>query len=178
MKKIMFIILSVALSSLLSSCATQELASYANAKPKLDLVNYFSGTTDAWGIFQKRGGEVVKRFHVVMVGTQCHGKFTLDERFTYDDGTTQQRIWTLIQAPDGSWRGKADDVVGEAVGHTSGNALHWQYVLALPVEGKTYDIQVDDWMYLMDDTAMLNRTSMKKFGVEVGQVTLFFKKRK
>jgi len=174
MKKILLLIVC---SFLFSSCATQELAAYKNAKPQLDLVKYFVGTTDAWGMFQQRSGEVIKRFHVVIVGTQRDGKLTLDERFTYDDGSKQQRIWTLIQAADGTWRGTADDVVGEAVGHVSGNALRWQYVLALPVDGTTYHMQMDDWMYLMDDTALLNRTSMKKFGIEFGQVTLFFKKR-
>jgi hypothetical protein len=177
MKKILLVTLFVAIASLLSSCATQELSTYANAKPELDLVKYFVGTTDGWGMFQKRGGEVVKRFHVVITGTECHGKLVLDERFTFDDGTKQQRVWTLVQAPDGSWKGKAGDVVGEAIGHVAGNTLHWQYVLTLPVEDKFYDMQVDDWMYLVDETSLLNRTSMKKFGIEFGQVTLFFKKR-
>ena len=174
MKKLLIVLLA---SFLLSSCATQDLTAYTNAKPQLDLIKYFVGTTDAWGMFQQRGGEVLRRFHVVINGTQSDGKLMLDERFTYDDGTTQQRIWTLVQSSDGSWRGTADDVVGEATGHIAGNTLHWQYVLALPVNGSTYHLQVDDWMYLMDDTALLNRTSMKKFGIEVGQVTLFFKKR-
>lgn len=174
MKKIFTLVLA---SFLLASCATQELTAYTNAKPQLDLARYFVGTTDAWGMFQKRSGEVVKRFHVVIKGTQSDGKLILDEHFSYDDGTTQQRIWTLVQSPDGSWRGTAGDVVGEATGHIAGNTLHWQYVLALPVDGDTYHLQVDDWMYLMDETALLNRSRMTKFGFEVGQVTLFFKKR-
>lgn len=161
----------------LSSCATQDLASYKNTQPKLDLVDYFVGTTDAWGIFQQRNGEVVKRFHVEMIGTQRDGKLILDEHFRFDDGTKQQRTWTLVQLPDGSWSGTASDVIGQAVGHVAGNTLHWQYVLALPVDGTTYHMQVDDWLYLLDEKAMLNRTSMKKFGIEFGQVTIFFKKR-
>lgn len=174
MKKLLLLI---ACSFLFSSCATQELSAYQNAKPQLDLVKYFVGTTDAWGMFQQRSGEVIKRFHVVIAGTQRDGKLILDEQFTYDDGSKQQRVWTLIQAADGSWRGTADDVIGEAVGQVSGNAFHWQYVLALPVDGTIYHMQMDDWMYLLDETALLNRTNMKKFGIEFGQVTLFFKKR-
>ncbi|MFX5709774.1 DUF3833 family protein, partial [Acinetobacter baumannii] len=41
---------------------------------------------------------------------------------------------------------------------------------------KQYEVQMDDWMYQMDERTLINRTSMSKFGVEVGQVTLFFRK--
>jgi len=44
------------------------------------------------------------------------------------------------------------------------------------VDDKQYEVQMDDWMYQMDERTLINRTSMRKFGVEVGQVTLFFRK--
>jgi len=161
----------------LTACASPDVRLYQNAQPKLDLPQYFTGTTDAWGMFQKRNGEVVKRFHVEMIGTQHDNKLVLDEHFKYDDGTTQQRVWTLIHQPDGTWHGTAADVKGVAIGVVAGNALHWKYTLLLPVDGTTYEMHMDDWMYLVDDQSMLNRASMSKFGFEVGQVTLFFKKR-
>lgn len=169
--------LIAALCGFLTACASPDVAIYQNAEPKLDLVQYFVGKTDAWGMFQKRGGEVVKRFHVEITGTHNNGQLVLDERFKYDDGTTQQRVWTLTQAKNGTWRGTADDVKGEAIGKVAGNALNWQYTMLLPVDGKTYEVQFDDWMYLIDDKSMLNRASMQKFGLELGQVTLYFKKR-
>ncbi|QLG87504.1 DUF3833 domain-containing protein [Chitinibacter bivalviorum] len=161
----------------LMGCASPDVQQYQKSEPKLDLAEYFLGTTDAWGMFQKRNGDVVKRFHVEITGTQQAGKLILDERFKYDDGSTQQRVWTLVQQADGSWRGTADDVKGEAVGKVAGNALNWQYTLLLPVDGKTYEMKFDDWMFLIDRKSMINRASMSKFGFELGQVTLFFKKR-
>ena len=68
-------------------------------------------------------------------------------------------------------------MVGEAVGEVAGNALRWRYVLSLPVDDKVYDVHLDDWMYLIDENTLANRSFMSKFGVEVGQVTLFFRKR-
>lgn len=161
----------------LCACASPDVAQYAQNTPVFDPAQFFVGKTDAWGMFQKRGGDVVKRFHVEITGSEQDGKLTLDERFRYDDGTTQQRLWTLTHQPDGSWRGTAGDVVGEAIGHAAGNALNWRYTLLLPVDGKTYEMTMDDWMFLIDPHTMVNRTSMRKFGVEVGQVTLFFRKR-
>jgi len=55
--------------------------------------------------------------------------------------------------------------------------LNWNYTLLLPVDGKVYEMQMDDWMFLIDAQTMINRTSMRKFGIEVGQVSLFFRKR-
>jgi len=65
-------------------------------------------------------------------------------------------------------------VVGEAIGEVAGNALRWRYRLNLPVDGSVYEVSFDDWMYLMDEDTLINRSSMSKFGVEWGQVTLFF----
>ncbi|WP_373975629.1 DUF3833 domain-containing protein [Chitinibacter sp. SCUT-21] len=167
----------VGLCGVLTACASPDVSQYQQAEPKLDLVQYFVGKTDAWGMFQKRGGEVVKRFHVEITGTHNNGKLVLDERFSYDDGTKDQRVWTLTRQADGTWRGTAADVKGEAIGKVAGNALSWQYTLLLPVDGRTYEMQFDDWMFLIDEQTMINRASMRKFGIELGQVTLFFKKR-
>jgi hypothetical protein len=174
MKKILLLLFTLSLAS----CAMNDVSQYKNLTPSLDLEKYFVGTTDAWGMFQKRNGTVVKRFHVVITGKKIADQLVLDEQFKYDDGSTQQRIWYLTKQADGNWRGKADDVKGEAIGQIAGNALNWHYTLLLPVDGSIYEMRMDDWMYLMDDETLINRTSMQKFGVEVGQVTLFFRRRK
>lgn len=162
---------------MLSACSTPDMAVYAKEKPALDMQQYFNGTVDAWGMFQNRKGEVVKRFNVVIQCSWQGDVGTLDEDFIYSDGTKQKRVWTLKKQPNGQYIGTADDVVGEAVGIVSGNALNWKYVLALPVDGKVYNVNFDDWMILMDDKVMLNRAVMSKFGFKLGEVTLSFRKR-
>lgn len=67
-------------------------------------------------------------------------------------------------------------MVGEAIGEVAGNALRWRYRFNLPVDGSVYEVSFDDWMYLMDEDTLINRASMTKFGVEWGQVTLFFRR--
>jgi hypothetical protein len=86
-------------------------------------------------------------------------------------------VWTLVREGDGKYPGRADDVVGTAVGEAAGNALRWRYVLALPVDGKTWHVDFDDWMFLMDEQVMLNRSVMSKWGFRLGEVTLSFRKR-
>lgn len=162
---------------LLNGCATQQIETYAQDKPLLDLAQYFNGTLDAYGVFTDRSGTVVKRFTVVMVCTWNGDDGVLDEDFRYSDGSTQKRIWRLRKLGDGRFSGRADDVVGEARGETRGNTFHWTYTLNLPVDGRVFEVQFDDWMYLMTDKVMLNKAAMSKFGVRLGEVTLSFVKR-
>lgn len=166
-----------AITPAISGCASQQVDSYANDKPVLDLAQYFNGTLDAYGVFTDRAGTVVKRFTVVMRCTWQGDDGVLDEDFTYADGTRQKRIWRLKKLPDGHYTGTADDVIGSALGQSRGNAFHWNYTLALPVDGSVYHVQFDDWMYLMTDKIMLNKATMTKFGVRLGEVTLSFTKR-
>lgn len=161
----------------LSGCAGVNVSNYRNEQPELRLEEYFNGTIDAWGMFQKRDGTVVRRFKVLIEASWEGNRGVLDELFTYSDGTQQRRVWTITRSADGSYLGRADDVVGEASGAVAGNALHWLYTLELPVGNKSYRVKFDDWMYLQEDGVMLNRSVMKKFGVRLGEVTLFFKKR-
>jgi len=54
--------------------------------------------------------------------------------------------------------------------------MQWKYTLLLPVDGKTYAVQFDDWMYQMDDTTMLNKSVMRKFGFKLGEIVISFRK--
>jgi hypothetical protein len=169
--------LAAAASALLAGCASAPTpADYAAEKPVLDLKTYFNGPLTAHGIFTDRSGKVVRRFKVDMTGTWVGNAGTLDERFTYSDGKTERRVWRLVDQGQGRYSGRADDVVGEAVGVAAGNALNWRYTLKLPVDDKVYEVQFDDWMYLMDGRVMLNKAAMSKFGVHLGEVTLSFYK--
>ncbi|WP_295952679.1 DUF3833 domain-containing protein [Rhodoferax sp.] len=170
-------LLLLATSAALAGCAGPQVADYAGQTPKLDLRTYFNGTLDAYGVFTDRSGKVVKRFTVLMVCSWTGDDGVLDESFTYSDGTLQKRVWRLHREADGRYTGRADDVVGTALGAESGNAFHWQYTLALPVDGSVYNVQFDDWMYLMTDKVMLNKATMSKLGIKLGEVTLSFTKR-
>ncbi|MCM2289486.1 MAG: DUF3833 domain-containing protein [Sulfuritalea sp.] len=165
----------------LGGCAGIEVEDYRAETPRLDLRKFFSGTVDGWGMFQDRSGKVIKRFHVVIEAKWQGDTGTLDERFTWSDGgqggNPPRRVWTLRDTGGGRFAGTAADVVGEALGETAGNALRWRYVLALNVDGKTINVDFDDWMFLVDDQVMLNRSLMSKYGFALGEVTLSLRRR-
>ena len=153
-----------------------DVSVYAKEKPALVLEEYFDGKLIGHGVFMDRGGEVKRRFVVVITGTVDADTITLDEQFTWSDGVKDSRVWTLKRAGANQWQGTARDVVGVADGKIAGNALNWRYVLALPVDGRTYHMNFDDWMYLVDEKVMINKAVMRKFGFRLGEVLISFTK--
>lgn len=161
----------------LAGCSSIEPQVYASEKPVLDLQRYFNGTLVGHGMFQSRSGKVERRFVVTIDASWKGDVGTLDERFEWSDGERQRRVWTIRKVDANTYTGTADDVVGEARGQAQGNALNWRYTLALPVSGRTWHVEFDDWMYLIDERVMLNTAVMSKWGFRLGQVTLSFERR-
>jgi hypothetical protein len=160
----------------LTGCAGVTPDLYRGQEPRLDLARYFDGPLTAWGYFADRSGVVQRRFRVEMHGEWQGNEGTLTEDFHWSDGSTSQRIWHITRLDDHHYRGRAEDVKGDAIGVAHGNALQWRYTLLLPVDGKTYEVQFDDWMYLMDEKVMLNKSEMRKFGFKLGEVVIAFRK--
>ncbi len=160
---------------LLTSCST-SMKYYRETQPQFDMQQFFNGKLTAYGIVQNRKGEVVRRFRVDMLGQWEGNKGTLDEQFYYHDGEQQQRIWHIERTPQGHYIGNADDVVVPAQGKSEGYALNWQYSLLINVDGDDWEIDFNDWMYLIDEHRLINRAEMSKWGFRVGEVTLWIEK--
>ncbi|MEM7654063.1 MAG: DUF3833 domain-containing protein [Pseudomonadota bacterium] len=159
-----------------TGCGSMKIEDFANTEPKLVLEDYFAGKTKAWGIFEDRFGDIRRQFVVDIDGQWDGNKLVLTEDFIYSDGETEQRIWTIKRIDEHTYSGTAADVVGEAVGKTYGQALNWRYTLDLKVGDKTWKVNFDDWMVLQPDGVLMNRAKVSKWGFNVGEVTIFFRK--
>lgn len=169
-------LIALGMAVLLSGCAAVTPQDYARETPKLDLSTYFNGKVDGWGMVQDRSGKVLRRMYVELDCKWNGNEGVLDESFQWSDGKTEKRVWRIRKDGD-RYIGTAGDVIGEAKGEAAGNSLRWNYVLALPVDGSTYHMDMDDWMWMIDDKTMANRTTMSKFGVRVAEISIFFRKR-
>ncbi len=164
-----------ALIFLLTACSA-TLDDYADTGPKFDLQTYFTGDVTAWGIVQDYSTKLTRRFCVDIIGTWEGNTGRLHETFYYNDGEEQIRIWDLEIAADGSVTGTAGDVIGVASGGASGTSYNWQYTLQVPIGESTYEFAIDDWMYMMDEHRMMNRSYMSKLGINVAEISIFFDK--
>ena len=176
--RLTIVIIVLCLLVITGGCSSVSIEDYKNEKPVLVLEDYLNGTFDAYGLFINRKGQATRRMHVVMKASWECDKGVLDEDFTWSDGEKQKRIWYLKKISPTEYEGRAEDVIGVAKGEVSGNAFHWQYTLAVNVDGTVYNIAFDDWMYLMNDQILINRAEMSKFCFTVGRINIVFIKRK
>ena len=177
MKKLMTRIFGILASlTLTMGCSSIDVVDYENTSPKLDLKTFFNGKLKVYGMVQDMSGRMTRRFTADIDASWNGNTGILDEVFYFDDGEQQTRIWTLQDLGNGNYTGTAGDVVGEASGSARGAVFHWRYTLTIPYDGDTLDVKLDDWLYLIADDRLLNRTSINKFGLQVGEITLMIEK--
>jgi hypothetical protein len=170
-------ILALLLVLTLAACSDRpSLEDPALSDRELRLEEFFEGRTVARGQFQDRFGTVRRRFDVEIEGTWDGRVLTLVEDFVYEDGSTEQRVWTLEKTGDRTWRGTAPGVIGIATGEERGDTFNWAYTIDLPVPDGTMRVTFDDWMWLLSEDRLLNRAYMSRFGVRIGEVIIFFER--
>jgi hypothetical protein len=144
---------------------------------QLNLEEFFAGDLVAYGQFQDVFGTVRRRFVVAIDGTWDGETLRLVEDFTYEDGSTEQRVWTLTKTGPDTWQGTAPGVIGMATGEERGDTFNWQYTIDLPIgDGETLRVSFDDWMWLLSEDRLLNRAYMFRYGVRIGEVIISFEK--
>lgn len=161
---------------LLSSCSSVEVTDYKDTSPTLVLESFFNGPLKASGVVHDFSGKVIRKFNVTMEASWQGNEGVINEWFVYDDGETQTRVWKIIALGNGQYTGTAGDILGTALGQSSGSALRWKYDMLLPVDGDEYQVHFDDWMFLVNDNTIINQSDIIKFGVTVAQVTLVIQK--
>lgn len=169
-------ILLITASLFLISCSSPSVEHYKNTSPVFDFKTFFNGNLKAYGVVQDYKGELTRKLVVDLNATWQGNKGVIEEDFVYDDGETQKRIWFITLNDDNTLSGTADDVLGIAKGKSSGSVFHWNYNVEIPYDGSMLEVNFDDWMFLVTDSHLINRTSIIKFGVEVGEVTLVIEK--
>ena len=172
------IIISIILITFLFGCSSNDMKNFSNKKPVLNLYKFFEGETIAYGIFEDRFGNLRRQFRVNIKGSIKNDLLILDEKFIYDDGEKDTRIWTIKKEKTNNdiikYSGSAKDIQGNAKGTAKGNALNWTYDIYLNMKGNNLKVKFNDWIYQQDENVAINRAYVSKFGIDIGSVTLVF----
>lgn len=154
-------------------CSGMKIEDFSGKTPEFIPEQYFNGKMTAYGLVKDRGGNIIRSFKGDLVASwDENGIGTLDEKFIYDDGEIQTRIWTLKPKGDKSYDAIAGDIIGTAKMLANGNTVMLDYVMRVPYKDSTIDISVKDWLHLQDDGVIINHSKMKKFGFEVGELVI------
>ncbi|RXJ94582.1 hypothetical protein CRV00_06550 [Malaciobacter molluscorum] len=167
------IICTLGLCFLFGGCSSMKLSDFDNTTPKFVPENYFNGKLTAYGLVKDINGKIIKTFKGDLFGSwDKNGVGTLDEKFVYNDGEKQTRVWTLTPTKDGKYIGTAGDIVGDAIMSVNGNTVMMDYTMKVPYNDSTINLNVKDWLHLQEDGVIINHSKMKKFGITVGELVI------
>ncbi|MCC4831266.1 MULTISPECIES: DUF3833 domain-containing protein [unclassified Shewanella] len=176
LSKIKSYFLVVIAGLVLMSCSSASIEDYDKTTPVLNLKTFFDGQLTASGIVQDYSGTVTRKFTVTMEASWQGDEGVINEWFIYDDGEKQTRIWKITDLGNGKYQGTANDILGIAEGEARGSALRWAYDMNLVVDDSEYEVHFDDWMFLVDENTIINKSDIIKFGITVAEVTLVIQK--
>lgn len=143
--------------------------------PTFEPESYFAGRLGAYGVFVDRFGSIQRQFEVVVEGQKTDTGFSLDEYFLYDDGEREERRWDVTALGNGRYEGRCRDVIGVARGVCTANMLSWKYRFRLEMFGRKVAVTFDDVMVLQAGGVLVNRATVSKAGLKLGEVLLTFR---
>lgn len=152
------------------SFSAQRAQKYQPTGPSFDIRQHLAGDLESEGVIFGPDGHVASRFVAKMKGLWNGDTGTLAENFLYAGGGNQNRQWNLNVAEDGSITATAADVIGTATGVQCGSAVQLNYRIQLTESAGGHVLDVTDWMYLMENGNIINRSEMRKFGVRVAEL--------
>ena len=143
---------------------------YAGTQQTFDLRKHLDGPILCEGVIFGPTGRVTSRFVADFHATWEGDTGRMSERFRYCSGETQDREWRLTLLSDGRIRAEADDLVGTGEGRQSGSGVQLSYRIRLPESAGGHVLDAVDWMYLVDNGTIINRSQFRKFGVQVAEL--------
>ena len=162
---------AVAARTWLADFPAQTPADYAKAgEPAFDIKTHIDGPILCEGVIYGPMGRVVSRFTADFHASWDGDTGTMTEHFRYDSGRTQDRVWTLVAGPGGTVKATAPDLVGTGRGKQSGPTLMLRYRIEMPKEAGGHILDVQDWMYLVDNGTIINRSQFRKYGIKVAEL--------
>lgn len=161
-------------ATLVAGCARDTHPSVGSGPP-FDPIAFFTGHTHSWGVVESRSGAPTEWVMTDSHGQQTStGRLTMAQTLSFQDGTKQQRDWTLWRTGPGQFEATANDMAGSAKGTSDGNVFHWQWVLQRHPGNALMNVTMSQWMYRLDDGSVMIRTTVSKFGIILAEVSEHF----
>lgn len=150
---------------------------YAGQGPDFDLREHLAGPILCEGVIYGPTGRVTSRF-VADFDAKWDGNVgVMTEEFRYDSGARQTREWRLTLDDGGKIRAEAADLVGTGSGRQAGSGVKLNYRIKLPEDSGGHVLDTTDWMYLVENGAIINRSQFRKYGIKVAEIVATMRKK-
>lgn len=157
------------LKTRLADFTAQRPEDYADG-PVFNIQTVLNGPLECEGVIYGPTGRVASRFVARFEGHWEGDIGTLREVFDYDSGTRQERQWSLRLGNDGQIQATAPDVIGTGEGMQRGSAVRLKYRIKLTEDAGGHELDTVDWMYLMPNGTIINRSQFSKLGIKVAEL--------
>ncbi|MEM6308153.1 MAG: DUF3833 family protein, partial [Pseudomonadota bacterium] len=148
----------------------QSPTDYMAQTPAFDIRERFNGPLHCEGVIYGPLGRVSSRFVADFHAEWTGDTGVMKEVFRYDSGMVQNREWHLTLQDNGRIVAKAADLVGDGSGQQSGASVLLKYTIRLADDAGGHALNVTDWMYLMENGVIMNRSQFRKFGIKVAEL--------
>lgn len=167
---LLLMLLTILTKALFLSFRAQSPEDYSQTSPAFSLKTHLNGDIFSEGLIYGPNGRMTNSFVARMRGEWDGDTGTLAEEFTYSNGKTQSRKWFLKLGQGNQFTATAADIVGEARGTISGATIKMEYRIRLPEDAGGHVLDATDWLYLMENGAIMNKSEMRKFGLKVAEL--------
>ncbi len=145
----------------------------ASAAETFTFENYFQGHTVAYGRFQSITG-VDRRFRVDLYGTWNGRRLKLIEKFKYDDGERDTKIWYFTKTGPGRYDARRSDVPTVPKVTIRGNVARYAYPVYLDAKNRKNRVFFRDKLVKLKDGTIRNTATVFKFLLPVAKVQVNF----
>jgi hypothetical protein len=152
------------------SFQAQKPEDYAAEQPVFDIRQHLVGPIACEGVIYGPTGRVTSRFVADMQAEWAGATGVMTEQFRYSNGSVQERAWSFTLSEDGKIEAEAEDLVGTGVGRQKGAGVMLRYRIRLPDSSGGHVLDATDWMYLMENGTIINRSEFRKFGIKVAEL--------
>ncbi len=151
---------------------------YKRNKPTFNILQYFCGKTEGYGIFFDASDKATVRFKVSAIGNcESPGVLKLQEDIAFEDGAAEHRMIEVYRIYNNKMTIVGNDLEHGGKGEQSGNVANFKYTRVIKKGLSSSGFEVNDWMYMIDKNQMFNRMELKKFyWFDAGEITIIWRK--
>lgn len=164
------VLAALLLKSRFLSFGAQSPDDYADHGPQFDIRETLNGPIVCEGMIYGPTGKVTSRFTANFEASWNGNVGVMKEVFHYESGNVQNREWKLTLGNDGAIKAEAPDLVGAGHGQQKGSAVLLNYRIKLSDDAGGHVLDTTDWMYLMANGSIMNRSQFRKFGIKVAEL--------
>ena len=161
---------------LFTGCSVSTKIYEAN-KPVFNIVSYFCGATEGYGIFFDYRDRATIRFKITATGNcETPGVLKMNQNIVFEDGSTEShnREFSMIDDNHLSLTGNA--IIDPEPIEQYGNAAHMEYTKIIQRGLNSIEFAVKEDMYMIDNNQVMNKINVKKMLFTFGDVVIIWRK--